>query len=136
MDLKANGFWTDEKHISFLNRIEALFVQSMLQNDPRCSSLTYAHRLHPPLDRYLPDTAESTLDFKNTRHDRLEIHVKREIGETKVSGYVRSNKKTRRSSPPSYNASQDQVVPELGIKKGDKDEKEEVEVSGATTKHD
>lgn len=46
--------WTNEKHMHFLNSMEASFVRSMFQNR--------AHRRRLRLDRLLPDTADSTLD--------------------------------------------------------------------------
>ncbi|XP_077243115.1 uncharacterized protein LOC143883671 isoform X2 [Tasmannia lanceolata] len=113
MDFRAtgdsNGLWTNEKHMSFLNQMEASFVRRMFQNDG--SSLTCASgRNPPPLDRYLPDSAESTLDFKNMRRNRAEIHVKSEIGEKNVTSYVQSDKKTRRNSHRPDNATQDQLL--------------------------
>ncbi|KAG4182363.1 hypothetical protein ERO13_A09G040765v2 [Gossypium hirsutum] len=53
--------WTEEKHVHFLNSMEAWFVRTMLENNDR-----YTLRL----DRHLPDTCESTLDSKHNVHKR------------------------------------------------------------------
>ncbi|KAI4351780.1 hypothetical protein L6164_006098 [Bauhinia variegata] len=55
--------WTDEKHLHFLNTMEASFVRSMLQNDNGHGRRRIYHRLLR-LDRPLPDTSDSTLDLK------------------------------------------------------------------------
>uniref|UniRef100_A0A2P2KX08 Uncharacterized protein MANES_14G027400 n=1 Tax=Rhizophora mucronata TaxID=61149 RepID=A0A2P2KX08_RHIMU len=47
--------WTNEKHVHFLNSMEASFVRTMLENNTRWLRL----------DRYLPDSSESTLDLKS-----------------------------------------------------------------------
>ncbi|KAF7821090.1 uncharacterized protein G2W53_026545 [Senna tora] len=56
---ETTASWTDEKHIHFLNVMESSFVTAMLRNN--------GNRLLPRLDRYLPDTAESTLDLNPHR---------------------------------------------------------------------
>jgi len=53
-------FWTNEKHVHFLNTMEASFVRAMLENQG--AENPTRHSL--PLDRYLPDTSDSTLDLK------------------------------------------------------------------------
>lgn len=53
-----NRYWTEEKHVQFLNSMEASFVREMFENND-----SY---LLPRLDRYLPDTSDSTLDLKKT----------------------------------------------------------------------
>ncbi|PPD70545.1 hypothetical protein GOBAR_DD32585 [Gossypium barbadense] len=53
-----NESWTDEKHVRFLNSMEAWFVRTMLENNDL---------YHRRLDRHLPDSSESTLDCK--RHN-------------------------------------------------------------------
>uniref|UniRef100_A0A5B6YV35 Uncharacterized protein n=1 Tax=Davidia involucrata TaxID=16924 RepID=A0A5B6YV35_DAVIN len=97
--------WTNERHVNFLNSMEASFVQAMFENNGR-------HHLR--LDRYLPDSSESTLDLQKERRRR---HSTSDITETK------SDKKMRRLSSQSYTSSQDQVVPQLGNRRGDKDER-------------
>lgn len=52
--------WTNEKHLHFLNSMEATFVRTMLENNGR----------HLRLDRYLPDSSESTLDLKSQTQGR------------------------------------------------------------------
>ncbi|XP_042034959.1 uncharacterized protein LOC121781285 [Salvia splendens] len=92
--------WTNQKHLHFLNSMEASFVQSMLQNNSR----------FPPLHRYLPDSSDSTLDldkFKSsssTFHtDNVESSVRRTETKTKTKTIILSCQKS----------SQDQVVPEF-----------------------
>lgn len=54
------GSWTNEKHVHFLNNMEASFVRAMFENNTRILRL----------DRYLPDSSESTLDSKAQRRDQ------------------------------------------------------------------
>ncbi|KAA8539901.1 hypothetical protein F0562_026593 [Nyssa sinensis] len=97
-----SGCWTNERHLHFLNAMEASFVRAMFENSGRFL----------PLDRYLPDSSESTIDFKEGRRRR---HSASEIMEN------RTEKKPRGLSSQPYTASQDQVVPQLGNRMGDKD---------------
>ncbi|XP_058086088.1 uncharacterized protein LOC131233407 isoform X2 [Magnolia sinica] len=108
---ESDGSWTNEKHISFLNSMEASFVRSMLRNDDRCSLLTYAQG-HPRLDRIIPDSAESTLDLKN-KSNRGKTH------RTNIKSSVGIDKKMRKCSYRPDNASKDQVVPQLASMKND-----------------
>ncbi|RZB88814.1 hypothetical protein D0Y65_027949 [Glycine soja] len=55
-DTQTPSLWTDEKHLHYLNTMEASFVRTMLHHYAVVSPLR--------LDRYLPDTSESTLDSK------------------------------------------------------------------------
>ncbi|XP_006589556.1 uncharacterized protein [Glycine max] len=55
-DTQTASLWTDEKHLHYLNTMEASFVRTMLHHYAVVSPLR--------LDRYLPDTSESTLDSK------------------------------------------------------------------------
>lgn len=48
--------WTNERHVNFLNSMEASFVRTILQNN-----------VSAPLDRYIPDSSESTLDHMNNQ---------------------------------------------------------------------
>ncbi|CAH1445577.1 unnamed protein product [Lactuca virosa] len=48
--------WTNERHLHFLKSVEASFVRTMLENSD--------DRVFLPMDRYLPDSCESTLDSK------------------------------------------------------------------------
>ncbi|KAG9455488.1 hypothetical protein H6P81_008392 [Aristolochia fimbriata] len=118
------GFWTDEKHVSFLNRLEASFVKTMLQR----SDLSHPwHSL--PLHRFgLSDFAESTLRTRcptrlqiirsgHTQYSDSEVAAKkntqRHHDRRKADGKI-----TFTSSTDDNNASQDQVVPELARNKG------------------
>jgi hypothetical protein len=71
---KTASFWTDEKHVNYLNTMEASFVRTMFENKNCCSSSSSNHNRVIPkidhhrqilrLDRNLPDSSESTLDLK------------------------------------------------------------------------
>ncbi|XWS61135.1 hypothetical protein CRYUN_Cryun07bG0099500 [Craigia yunnanensis] len=91
-----NESWTDEKHVNFLNSMEAWFVHTMLENKDR-----YNLRL----DRHLPDSS----DF---------------IGKTRSKMKGRPNKSSRRPSQQPQDSLHDQVVPQIGNRTGDKDEED------------
>lgn len=57
-DTQTASLWTDEKHLHYLNTMEASFVRTMLHHYVVVSPQPLR------LDRYLPDTSESTLDSK------------------------------------------------------------------------
>ncbi|VVA11077.1 PREDICTED: LOC109804371 [Prunus dulcis] len=82
--------WTDEKHLQFLNSMEASFVRAMFERKD--------HRLLR-LDRYLPDTSDSTLDLKT-------LNKTKKKGGRMDGG---ADKRLRRFSSQPFNASQDQV---------------------------
>ncbi|KAE8022510.1 hypothetical protein FH972_008302 [Carpinus fangiana] len=89
--------------------MEASFVRAMFENN----------RGILRLDRYLPDSSESTLDLKARR---IEKHANAAgSGRGRMDG--RADKRARRgSSHPCNPPSQDQVVPQLeGKAGGDKD---------------
>ncbi|KAG5133939.1 hypothetical protein JHK82_025127 [Glycine max] len=105
---EATAFWTDEKHVHFLNSMEASFVRTMLQNEGNSNSSTTRYSLR--LDRYLPDTSESTLDLKpNSRCHRT---VKHHAPSDSMGPTTRRTRIRTRSSQP-YNSSEDQVVPQV-----------------------
>lgn len=64
-----SGPWTNEKHLHYLNAMEAAFVHTMLDNKRRL----------PRLDRYLPDTSDSTLDL-NTHPTKKQATTSRSSG--------------------------------------------------------
>ncbi|KAK6155734.1 hypothetical protein DH2020_009982 [Rehmannia glutinosa] len=101
---RSSWHWTNERHLHFLNSMEASFVQSMFENN--------AHN-PPPLDRYLPDTSDSTKDLGKERRRR---HSTSDIVE---SSERKTDKKTRILS--CQKSSQDQVVPQFQNKRDDKD---------------
>ncbi|KAL3521513.1 hypothetical protein ACH5RR_019662 [Cinchona calisaya] len=105
--------WTNEKHMRFLNSIEASFVRNMYENNN--------HRSSPRLDRQLPDCFESTQDLGKERRRR---HSTSDVGE--YSSTLRTDKKNKRLS------SHDQVVPQLEnrIEDGIKDENEKEKDDG------
>jgi hypothetical protein len=57
---RQTGSWTNEKHLHFLNTMEASFVRAMFENNSGILRL----------DRYLPDSSESTLDLKAQRIEK------------------------------------------------------------------
>ncbi|KGN57360.1 uncharacterized protein LOC101217506 [Cucumis sativus] len=95
---QTGPLWTNEKHMHFLNSVEASFVRSMFQNR--------AHRRGLRLDRLLPDTADSTLD---SPHNHTKNHPT--SGSARING--RSTRRSRRISSPPYTSTQDQVVPQM-----------------------
>ncbi|KAK7364305.1 hypothetical protein VNO80_12861 [Phaseolus coccineus] len=100
-DTETPPFWTDEKHVHFLNTIEASFVRAMLENQGAANPTRHSLRL----DRYLPDISDSTLDLKPySRRRTRKLHAPADsMGPT-------MRRSRRRSSQP-YNSSRDQVVP-------------------------
>ncbi|MCL7039069.1 hypothetical protein MKW94_021870, partial [Papaver nudicaule] len=77
MEDQLCGLWTNEKHVNFLNWMEDSFVRTMLdhrennknnnKNNRRNSgSNNGTRRTHQllPLDRFLPDSSESTRDVR------------------------------------------------------------------------
>ncbi|XVE64192.1 hypothetical protein DITRI_Ditri07aG0081900 [Diplodiscus trichospermus] len=104
--------WTDEKHLHFLNSMEAWFVRTMLENKSR-----YTLRL----DRHLPDSSESTLDCKQNIQTRKKHATSGSsaldfIGTRRIKMKGRPDKRSRRSSsqqPHGHGSSQDQVVPQI-----------------------
>ncbi|KAF2320340.1 hypothetical protein P3X46_030597 [Hevea brasiliensis] len=107
------GPWTNEKHLHFLNSMEAAFVRTMLENNGRLLRL----------DRYLPDSAESTLDLKSQSQRRKKHTTSGIVGPTPRTRVAdRSDKRPRRLSSQSHDPSQDQVVPQIENSAGDKGE--------------
>ncbi|MED6143419.1 hypothetical protein PIB30_005993 [Stylosanthes scabra] len=113
-------FWTEEKHVHFLNTMEASFVRTMLLRNGRDSSGSWQLRL----DRHLPDSWESTLDSEASRNskkkhaasgsDSLLMMGPRSRAEKRRS----TRRRRRRSSHQLQNSSmveEEQVVPEIEI---------------------
>ncbi|KAJ7969989.1 C5a peptidase [Quillaja saponaria] len=124
------SFWTNEKHVDFLNTIEASFVRKMFENQSR-------FKLR--LDRYLPDISESTLDskYQQQQRQRRKKHTSSDLmgPRGRIIMDRRIDKRTRRVSSQLYNSlNKDQVVPQLenrrDIGSGDvKDEAEQTNVN-------
>ncbi|KAL7107155.1 hypothetical protein ACP275_06G036200 [Erythranthe tilingii] len=98
----SSSQWTNERHVDFLNSMEASFVQTMLENNGR----------FPRLDRYLPDTADSTVDLgkeRRRRHSASDI-VEPSARRTDTKGRILS--------------CQDQVVPQFQNKRDDDKDKD------------
>ncbi|TKY45138.1 transmembrane ascorbate ferrireductase [Spatholobus suberectus] len=91
---ETTPFWTDEKHVHFLNTMEASFVRTMFESKGASTRL----------DRYLPDTSESTLDLKSHPRRRIRKHHA-----PAVDSMGPTTRRTRRRSSQHYNSSQDQV---------------------------
>ncbi|KAL4595211.1 hypothetical protein ACB092_12G074700 [Castanea dentata] len=104
--------WTNEKHFHFLNSMEASFVRTMFDNNNYYNNDPILR-----LDRYLPDSSDSTLDLKKHRNKKLVYKGVGDMGNN-VKGaraklYGKTDKRARRvSSQPSI-PPQDQVVPHL-----------------------
>ncbi|XP_065868610.1 uncharacterized protein [Euphorbia lathyris] len=93
------GQWTNEKHLHFLNSMEAAFVHTMLEDNGRSLRL----------DRYMPDSSESTLDLKSQRPKKQSIS-----GYNNGGRRSRIDRRTKRLSSSDHqsqpsDASQDQV---------------------------
>ncbi|OMO97898.1 hypothetical protein COLO4_14286 [Corchorus olitorius] len=120
-----NESWTNEKHVHFLNSMETRFVRTMLENNGRHSNLR--------LDRQLPDSSDSTLDFNRNQTRKKHSTSVDFIGTSSKSKMkARPDKRSRRPPPPPCSqphdasaSSQDQVVPQIETRMGDnKDEKD------------
>ncbi|XP_021892192.1 uncharacterized protein LOC110810347 isoform X2 [Carica papaya] len=91
--------WTDEKHLRFLNNMEAAFVLTMLADNGRLL----------PLDRHLPDSSESTLDLKTLRRKKHATNSVDFLGTTtRTRENGRPDKRSRRLSSQPCDSSQDQ----------------------------
>ncbi|XP_012440194.1 uncharacterized protein LOC105765560 [Gossypium raimondii] len=112
-----NESWTDEKHVRFLNSMEAWFVRTMLENNDL---------YHLRLDRHLPDSSESTLDCKRHNVQSRRKHASSDsIITTRSKMKVKTDKRSKRpsssSQPQRYDSSEDQVVPEIINRTDDED---------------
>ncbi|KAK7858080.1 hypothetical protein CFP56_014471 [Quercus suber] len=65
------GSWTNEKHVLFLNSMEASFVRTMFDNNNNNNNSYNNNDPILRLDRYLPDSSDSTLDLKKHRNKKL-----------------------------------------------------------------
>ncbi|KAK4836860.1 hypothetical protein QYF36_000803 [Acer negundo] len=123
--------WTDEMHLHFLKSMEASFVHTMLENNN-------GGRRHLRLDRQLPDSSDSTLDLKKRRtinkhvSSDADVIIGSRIRGSKIIDSKADKRQRKHSSSSSYlpyTSSQDQVVPLMEKRRGDKDE------SGPTNVH-
>ncbi|KAL1816424.1 uncharacterized protein LOC108222086 isoform X1 [Daucus carota subsp. sativus] len=97
----SSKVWTNERHVDYLNSMEASFVRSMLNSLPK--------------NRDVPDGSDSTLDHRTTPRARRYSTSGTNITSSRIhileSTRVKSDKRTRRLRP--CNApTQDQVVPQ------------------------
>ncbi|CAJ1977082.1 unnamed protein product [Sphenostylis stenocarpa] len=103
--------WTDEKHLHFLNTMEASFVRTMLHHYVVVSS-------HPPLrlDRYLPDTSESTLDSKPNRRPKKHAYANANANAPPDStGSTPRGRRTKRRSSHSQSQLQSSTVEQVSL---------------------
>ncbi|XP_045811715.1 uncharacterized protein LOC123905952 [Trifolium pratense] len=114
---KTTSFWTDEKHVNYLNTMEASFVRTMFENKNYYSSSSSNlnrqitridhHGQILRLDRNLPDSSESTLDLKPHKRRRTrKYHAPSDLMGPKT-------RRTRRRTSQPFNSSHDQVVPQI-----------------------
>ncbi|XP_061361109.1 uncharacterized protein LOC133305021 [Gastrolobium bilobum] len=109
---ETTSFWTDEKHVHFLNTMEASFVRTMLESKGGLTRRHHHHNQHfLRLDRHVPDSSESTLDLKpyHRRCTRKSHATSDSMGST--------GRRTRRRSSQPCNSSHDQVVPQVEIQR-------------------
>ncbi|KAL9258633.1 hypothetical protein AKJ16_DCAP18074 [Drosera capensis] len=100
-DHRSGSSWTNEKHMNYLTIMEATFVRNMLIG----TTATAASGRVVRLDRYVPDVSESTLDAtKISRARRQRRQELQQAGSSKMAQTI----------------SQDQVVPQIEGKRGDK----------------
>ncbi|QHO43952.1 hypothetical protein HN51_009438 [Arachis hypogaea] len=97
--MESPTYWTQEKHMQFLNTIEASFVRTMLQN-------SIHRRRFLRLDRHLPDAFDSTLNHRHRNPSCATKQNARSVGLAII-------RRTKRSSL-SFNSLEDQVVPQVG----------------------
>ncbi|KAE8709713.1 putative FAD-binding Berberine family protein [Hibiscus syriacus] len=121
----SNAPWTDEKHVHFLNSMEAWFVRTMFENN--------SDRYNLRLDRQLPDSSDSTLDCKHHNVPTRKKHASSadSIGTTRSKMKVKTDKRLKRPPPQRppppppqsqpHDSSPDQVVPQVGNGTEDKD---------------
>ncbi|KAK8521302.1 hypothetical protein V6N13_077417 [Hibiscus sabdariffa] len=111
-----NEPWTEEKHVHFLNSMEAWFVRTMFLNN---------RRYNLRLDRHLPDSSESTLDCRHHDVPTSKKHASSadSIGTIRSRMKVKADKRSKRPPPPPppprsqpRDSEQDQVVPQVGTR--------------------
>ncbi|CAN0902727.1 hypothetical protein LINGRAHAP2_LOCUS22151 [Linum grandiflorum] len=113
-----NRIWTNEKHLNFLNSLEATFVRTMLIENNYSPSTrhrrhSYDHDLR--LDRYLPDSLESTLDSASHRPKKSATAPSADHKRSRRLSFSSSRSNTRSQIAPKSDPSRDQVVPQLSI---------------------
>ncbi|XP_047323847.1 skp1-protein-hydroxyproline N-acetylglucosaminyltransferase-like [Impatiens glandulifera] len=115
---ESNAFsWTNEKHIHYLNSMEASFVRAAFGG---------GGDVNLRLDRDLPDTSDSTLDMKkninnnNNNNNNNERRRRHSTSGVVDRSYERRNRRPSSSSELIKNnnniSSQDQVVPQMESK--------------------
>lgn len=127
------GLWTNEKHVNFLNWMEDSFVRTMLI-DHRNNNYTYRNndnnnnknsdsRTHQllPLDRFLPDSSESTRDLRRQHHNKITTTTKYSVvdADPDTATSAREDEEMTCLSLRPYDSSasspNDQVVPQFGM---------------------
>ncbi|XP_030532993.1 uncharacterized protein LOC115742692 [Rhodamnia argentea] len=111
-------WWTDEKHLHFLDSLESSFLRTML--------VRRSNRPVLRLDRHLPDSGDSTSDLTppGTRKTK-----------TTRDTYCRLDgpaaKKSRHSRPSRNHSCDDQVVPQIAKRAADEDEEDPTNVQAS-----
>ncbi|KAI3432085.1 uncharacterized protein J3R85_007468 [Psidium guajava] len=103
-------WWTDEKHLHFLDSLESSFLRTM-----------FVRRSNRPvlrLDRHLPDSSDSTSDLTPPRPRKT--RTTRDICRLDAP----AAKKSRHSRPSRIPSCDDQVVPQITKRAADEDEKD------------
>ncbi|RZC57446.1 hypothetical protein C5167_004744 [Papaver somniferum] len=124
------GLWTNEKHVNFLNWMEDSFVRTMLidhrnnnntyrNNDNDKNSDSRTHQLLR-LDRFLPDSSESTRDLRR-QHHKITTTAKYSVvdADPDTATSAREDEEmtclSLRPYDSSASSSNDQVVPQFGM---------------------
>ncbi|KAF8008579.1 hypothetical protein BT93_K2294 [Corymbia citriodora subsp. variegata] len=114
--------WTDEKHFRFLNSVEASFVRTVFGNRNANGGGGSDDDGGLRLDRYLPDSSESTEDLQSQRRKKSTTSSSSSssdgVGPRPRSDGKQDRRSRKVSSQSKRNSSHDQVVPQLGDIKG------------------
>ncbi|XP_030443918.2 uncharacterized protein LOC115666313 [Syzygium oleosum] len=101
--------WTDEKHFRFLSSVEASFVRDVFGNKNGGGDGGGGLRL----DRYLPDSSESTQDLQSQRRKKSTTSSSDGVGARPRSDGRQDKRSHKVSSQSNRDSSHDQVVPQL-----------------------
>ncbi|KAI6672323.1 hypothetical protein NL676_000229 [Syzygium grande] len=100
--------WTDEKHFRFLSSVEASFVRAVFGNENGGGGGGGLR-----LDRYLPDSSESTQDLQSQRRKKSATSSSDGVGARPRSDGRQDKRSRKVSSQSNRDSSHDQVVPQL-----------------------
>ncbi|KAF7852366.1 hypothetical protein BT93_L0918 [Corymbia citriodora subsp. variegata] len=105
-------WWTDEKHLHFLDSLESSFLRAMFVRRSRGPVLR--------LDRYLSDSSESTCDSAPARTRKK--RTRRDICRLDGPAAKKSRRSRQSRTPP---CDDDQVVPQIAKSAAGEDEEED-----------